>query len=194
MALDIQNIVMTSSYVPYERPPQPYTLWSAIPRGLQSFIVATALLDAKALNDDALLNLTATLPPNFAYVLNDINFNITQDTAFAWADVCTLNLQSFYRAEINESVALSCTWRQDFFLTDIFNATNRSMQVTQPWPSFPMIGTPGTTGIQCVISSGNPADAAALAGTVNAYMSWWQFDLEQVRKYPINSPQPVHAR
>jgi len=192
MALDIQTIAMTSGYVPYERPPQNLTLWSAIPRGLQSFIVATEILDAKALNDDAILQLTATLPPNFGYVMQDLQVNLAQDRMFDWDNECNLNLQNFFRAPQVLSGALSINWRQDFFSVGQ-DESQRSLVLAQPWPSFPIIGV-GATGAQVLVSMYNNNNAAALVGTVNAYLSLWVFDLEQIRKYPINSPVPTHAR
>lgn len=193
MALDIQTIAMTDSYVPYERPPQPYTLWSAIPRGLQSFIVPTALLDIKILNDDAILQLTATLPPNFGYVMVDLNVTIAQDRAFDWDNECNLNLQNFYRAPVVDSVALVANWRQRFESIGQ-DESQRALVLDQPYPSFPIIGTQGTSGVLINISMYNNNNAASSAGTVNAYISFWQFDLEQIRKFPINSPLPTHQR
>lgn len=197
MALDIQTIAMTGSYVPYERPPQDLTLWSAIPRGLQSFIVDTQVLDAKALNDDALLDLTATLPPNFGYVMNDLNFSLAQNRAADWDPILTLNLQNFYRADVNLSVGMSHIWLSQLLLSDGFFGTRRSIATTSnslPWPTFPIIGSEGTSGVLVNINASNGNDTAAITGTVNCYISFWQFDLEQIRKYPINSPIPTHAR
>ncbi len=193
MALDIQTIAMTGSYVPYERPPQPLTLWSAIPRGLQSFLVDSQQLDAKAINDTQLLQLTATLPPNFGYVMNAAMVNIAQDKASAWQNLFNLNLQSFYRGPEAQAVGLSSNWVQTFPESSI-QEDGRSMSVQQAWPTFPIIGTPGTSGILIVLSGGNRDSAAALVGVVNAFISFWQFDLEQIRKFPINSPNPVHSR
>lgn len=194
MAVDIQNVALLGSYVPYERPPQSLTLWSAIPRGLQSFLASAVQLDAKALNDDALLNLQATLPPNFGYVMMDCQVSIAQDVAFNWSNVINLNLQRFYRASENASLSLLGNWRQNFSINDGLTSTGRSIELIQPWPSFPMIGTPGSAGIAINISASNPVDQAALVGTIDAYIAFWQFDLEQIRKFPINSPFPTHAR
>lgn len=192
MALDIQTIAMTADYVPYERPPQPFTLWSAIPRGLQSFLVATEALDVKAINDQALLKLQATLPPNFAYVMGSANATITQNKAAVWDDEFNLNLQNFYRAPNILSGGLAGNWRQQFENAGQ-NGESRSLVLVQPWPSFPIIGS-SDSGIAINMEMFNNDTAASTIGTVNAYISFWQFDLEQVRKYPINSPQPVHAR
>jgi len=195
MADDIQNVAMLGSYQPYERPPQTLTLWSAIPRGLQSFIVATQALDAKALNDRAILNLNATLPPKFGYVMADVQVHITQDQAADWEDTCSLNLQNYYRASEVESVALSSIYLSSF--RNVFQAEQRVMTRTEKastFPSFPIIGTPGTSGVLIVLNMVNAQAAAAAIGTINAYISFWQFDLEQIRKFPINSPIPTHSR
>lgn len=195
MALDIQTIAMTGSYLPYERPPQPLTLWSAIPRGLQSFVVDGQLLDVKALNDEALLNLTATLPPNFGYVLMDMQVTIAQNRAFDWTNELLLNLQNFYRAPEDLSLALSLNWGEDFPVggQDLTTRSGGARGQLQG-PAFPIIGTPGTTGVLINISMFNNVANATTAGTVNAYIAFWVFDLEQVRKYPINSPIPTNRR
>lgn len=196
MALIIQNLPMTPDYVPYERPPQALTLWSAIPRGLQSFVVATGALEAKPLNDDILLNLTATLPPKFGYVLMDLKLDIAVNTAFDWSVAMSLNLQNYYRAPEALSLPLSSTWRGDFDIANAITSTTRTSRWrgNNPLPTFPIIGTPGTSGALVVISASNSIDAAQATGVINAYISFWQFDLEQIRKYPINSPVPVHSR
>lgn len=196
MALVIQTEVGVGVYTPYERPPQPLTLWSAIPRGLQSFLW-TAQLDLIGVGDDALLNLNATLPPNFAYVMADCNLTITQSNAGAeavqWAITANLNLQNFYRASSTLSVGLSSDWPQDM-VRWAQDDSRRTMSLTQPWPRFPIIGSDGTTGVLINLSTFNNAQLARAVGTINGYISFWQFDLEQVRKYPINSPLPTHAR
>ena len=193
MAIDTQTIAMTGSYVPYERPPQNLTLWSAIPRGLQSFLVPTGILDAKALNDSMLLSLTATLPPNFGYVMADLMVTIAQDEAADWNGIFILNLQNYYRAALADSVALSGTWAGTFIAqTDSLLRTTRADDLRGPLS--PIIGAPGTSGALVTITLTNPGAAATTGGTVNASIAFWQFDLEQIRKYPINSPTPVHAR
>jgi len=195
MADDFQVVAMEGAYLPYERPPQPQTLWSAIPRGLQSFVVATVALDAKALNDRAFLNLNATLPPNFGYVMADMMVTISQDNAADWDGLCNLSLQNFYRVPSDTSVALRGGYMSGF--TGSAVRETRTMTRTEnstPFPTFPIIGVHGTSGILISIGMVNSAAAAATQGTINAYISFWQFDLEQIRKYPINAPIPVHSR
>jgi len=193
MALVTTALALVRDYIPYERPPQPQTLWTAIPRGLQSGIVNNGTLDAKPLNDDSRLTCTMTLPPNFGYVMADANLTVTVDRAADWVDVCNVNLTNFYRGAPGNIANFSADYRQGFVLT-LVGGAQRGMSVDQPWPSYPIVGLSGSQPIIVVLSATNSNNTAASAGTVFAFVSFWQFDLEQIRKYPINSPQPVHSR
>lgn len=196
----IQQIDLVSDYVPYERPPQNVTLWSAIPRGLQSFIAANVQLDLKPINDDFILELKATLPPGFGYVFSACQFHISQNLASAWDNSCNLNLQNFYRASQNLSGALNGNYLSGFQTADLTDTTKTMTRSggsntdgkSSDWPTFPLVSQ--GNGVLINFSAQNGDNAAAAAGTVNFYISFWQFDLEQIRKYPINSPFPVHMR
>lgn len=192
MAQVTTAISFTGSYQPFERPPQAISLWSAIPRGLQSFSVDTQLLDAKPINDIQLLTITATIPPNFGYVFADVALTISQDVADAWDPAFILNLQNFYRAPQTVSLGLSIS----AMLPSIaggFGTVRATAEKTGAF-SFPIVGVKDTTGIQINLQATNQAAPAGAIGTVNAYISFWQFDLEQIFKYPINSPIPTNAR
>jgi len=190
MALDVQTIAAVADYVPYERPPDNVALWTAIPRGLLSFIVAAQLLDAKAINDDQLLNITATLPPNFAYVMQDCTLTLVATGMGFWDPFCNLNLQNYYRCNRNLAIGLASNWVSGFEVSQLFNGartlTKNGVSGT-PWPRMPILPTPGTTGIQTVMSCGNGDNGATTAGLVDYAISFWQYDLEQIRKFPINT-------
>ncbi len=193
MALVIQQETGDPVYTPYERPPQPYTLWSAIPRGLQSFVWGVRALDLIAVGDDALLELNATLPPNFGYVMADANLTVAMVGAGPdWSGTFNLNLQNFYRGT-DANTALSSDF-VGFMTGAAVDDSTKSIRMdgSQAWPRFPIVGS--ATGILVVLSAFNRAQTARAAGVFNGYMSFWQFDLEQIRKFPINTPQPVHAR
>jgi len=194
MALDTQTISMLSDYVPYERPPDNVTLWSAIPRGMFTFYTRNTQLDAKALNDEMLLSLTGTLPPNFAYVMAYANFSIAQDEAIDWINRVNLNLQSFYRLNrFGDAFALAGNYVQEFPINDVID-TGRAISVINPWPTFPIMAPPTASGILLNFSTGNAGTQATTAGVVDAFLGFWQFDLEQIRKFTINSPLPVQLR
>lgn len=187
MALVIQTIIPVESYVPYERPPQPAALWTAIPRGLLSFVVDSQQLDLKPINDTFLLQINATLPPQFAYVMTDCNFTLAGAIDLSKFDnSVNLNLQNFFRTTVGLSVGLNGNWRQDFFNTNLSNQL-RVMQKAQEWPNEVLLAPSGTTGVLTSFTATNQDAGATVAGTVNYYISFWQFDLEQIRKFPINS-------
>ncbi len=192
MALVTVALGLIPTYTPYERPPQPVTLWSAIPRGLQSFTLPQTALTAKPINDDELITLTATIPPNYGYVFADSALHITQDVASDWDPFYTINLQNFYRAPLSQSVALSLVSNEPFETSGF--GTVRAGAAKSTAFSYPIIGSPGTTGIQINIQATNGANPAGATGTLQAVISFWQFDLEQVRKFPINSPIPTNSR
>jgi len=194
MALDVQTVAMSSDCVPYEKPPDSVTLWTAIPRGIFSMYSRALALDAKAINDEMLLSFTGTLPPNYAYVMAYANMSIAQDEASDWVNLVNLNLQNFMRLNRRgDAFALDGNYVQEFPLNDVIG-TGRAISVINPWPTFPMVTPPGGAGVQINFSTGNAGAPATLLGVAHAYIAFWQFDLEQIRKFPVNSPIPVHSR
>jgi len=192
MAQVTTAITFAQSYRPFERPPQNLTLWSTIPRGLQSLTIDGQTLDAKPVNDIQLLTLTATLPPNFGYVFADMMLSISQDVADDWDPAFAFNMQNFYIGPVPLVIGLSATYNAAS--TSGGFGTVRSAAKIDGDFSFPFYGIPTTSGAQINLQATNQAAAVGAAGTVNAYLSFWQFDLEQIRKFPINTPIPVTSR
>lgn len=188
MAQVTTAISFVGSFQPFERPPQAVALWTAIPRGLQSF-TATGVLDAKPINDTQLLTITATLPPNFGYVFADVALEVTQDVAAAWDQAFILNLQSFYRGGV-PGLSITAPLASQVGGFD----TVRAFADKTGAFSFPIVGNKGSSGVLINLQATNQAAPAGAAGGINAYISFWQFDLEQLFKYPINSPIPTNAR
>jgi len=194
MATVLTALALTRDYVPFERPPQPQTLWTAIPRGLQSGIVNNLVLDAKPLNDIQRLTCTMTLPPNFGYVMADAQLTVECDRAQDWNTSVVVELTNHYRGSSGNVLNFQSQYRQDLLDTIQSGGATVSMSVVAPWPTYPLVAPSGDTPTIVVVRASNTAAAAAAAGTVFAFVSFWQFDLEQIRKYPINSPAPTHNR
>jgi len=193
MAVVVTALTFVADYVPYERPPQPVTLWSAIPRGLFTGIVNAGVLDAKPVNDQQQLTITMTLPPNFGYVMSDSQLEVFQNRAADWNSRCQVQLTNFIRGAAGNVQGLTASYPQNMQDTTGV-AASKAMQVLAPWPTMPIVASePGAPTIVLMEARNNNATVAT-AGTVMAFASFWQFDLEQIRKYPINSPQPVHSR
>jgi len=187
---------MSPFYLPFERPPDPVALWTAVPRGLRGFQVNTGTLDAKPVNDDQLLTLTATLSPSFAYVFAEIHLSIFQDKAGNWGDVYQLNLQN-WRQGFN---GFSTTWMMPWTSGLVTPGTAVPIEKSDAphsmdnMPKSPMWGQRNSSGILISIQAQNENSVAALEGTYSVWISFWEFDLEQTKKFPINSPLPVHSR
>lgn len=197
MALVLQQEQFVRSYIPYERPPDPVALWTAIPRGLLQLTISAAL-DAKPVNDDALLTMLATLPPNFAYILADIHLSLVQNRATDWNDTVNLNLQNFFRKGVvglngNYMMAFDVN-AQDSNTIVMHQGSSRAGQGASKLPHFPLVALEGSSGVLINFSAWNNLDTVSAVGTIDAYMTFWEFDLEQIRKFPINSPLPVQAR
>ena len=187
-------ITMEPTYLPFERTPDNVALWTAIPRGLRGFVVEFGTVTAKPVNDTLTLALTATLPQNFAYVFADIALSVRGDTASDWDSEYSLNLQRFYQGDAH-GIALAMNWSFDFATMNLDRATlGQGHTAIQQRPTFPMWAPSTGAGIGIVINAFNSAAAVAAVGNVSAYINFWEFDLEQIRKYPINSPFPVHVR
>lgn len=191
MALVTTTINMTPTYQPFERPPDQVTLWSAIPRGLRGFVVAAGVLDVKPINDDQQLILLGTLPSNFAYVFAEIGLRILVDVAASWDSEYTLILQDYYqgRADVIQQ------WNFEFSSSNLQStARGQGHTAIGQTPRQPMWSPRDTDGIVINISTFNNGAPAGAAGTVWANINFWEFDLEQAKKHPINTPFPVHVR
>jgi len=194
MAVLVQTIATVHQFVPYERPPDALTLWSAIPRGMLTLLVPFTEVIDKVSPDQLIIQMTGTLPPNFGYVMNDANWTLSDATAraFDYDPLVTLNLQNFYRgSDVADAVSANYVQTSEVHTLDSFT---RSMSQNRPWPTFPMIGIPGTSGVLINFSVYNDVSTTTTSGFVSGWLSFWQFDLEQIRKFPINSPFPVHSR
>lgn len=193
MAVDTQSVTPSRSYQPYERPPQAATLWTAIPRGILHF-TASRQLDAKMATDSALLTIPAVLEPNYGWVLAWLEFTIVQNRAGDWDDRTNLNLQNFYR---QGETGLNANYRMRWLQSSKDGQTRCLVptDVSSIIPTFPMLANEGTAGIAFNFTAwNNDVVNPTTVGTLDFIMAWWQFDLEQMRKFPINSPLPVQVR
>ena len=188
MATVQTTIQMVPTYQPFERPPDPVALWTSIPRGLRGFLTENAVLDAKPLDDDHSLTFLGTLPAGFGYVFGEIGVRLSGAQATSWLQQFTLNLQNFYQGH-----PISMSWIYSMDVTAI-GAERAAIAGAYDLPPKSVLWAPAGDGIEIQITMKNNSSTAATAGTVAAFINFWEFDLEQIRKYPINSPFPTHAR
>lgn len=195
MALVVQTIFPVRAYTPYERPPDNVALWTAIPRGMVSFTAFEAV-DAKDIADKALISIPWVLPPNFGYIMESLHFTLTQNRATDWGNSLNLNLQNFAEWGV---VGLNANFRRQFELNTQDNNTRTSCDLggddaSSKWPTYPIVGTAPAGASLSFNAFNNSTAFASTAGSCHFYCRFWEFDLEQARKFPINSPLPVQSR
>lgn len=193
MAIVSTIIAMTPFYSPFERPPDDVALWSPIPRGLRGFTVHNGTIDAKPVNDSIELLTTWTLPTQYAYVIADYGFFITGAAPKNWRASVGYHLANFFQGQ---DILGSQEWQIEFQNSPALTTVARST-IAQPKESLfsgPMWSAPGLTGITGFLVGSNENASVAGTGTVNAFVSFWEFDREQIRKFTINTPAIVRSR
>lgn len=188
MATVNTTINMVPSYQPFERPPDPVALWTAIPRGLRGFVVQSDDLDAKPVNDTQVLTFLAELPAGFGYVFAEVGLRLSQNRAADWDKKFQLNLQNFHQGK-----TISISYMYTLALTALGSELGVTLQSTDKMPKS-VLWAPAGASIEIQIIMINTNATVAAAGSVACFIDFWEFDLEQIRKFPINTPLPIHSR
>ncbi len=171
-------------------------LVTAVPRGLIRFDTETSLT-AKPVNDSYDLQLTCSLPNGFAYVLSQLSFRISVDTASDFdavasgrvfnglPNVPTTNTQyaAFNMSSVPDTVANDPTRVLDYSLGSL-----------NDWFPGPIVRSAEAIGHSFLLNYHNSAAAVQAAGSIFFHMSVYQYELNQAVRYPLNFPLPVGIR
>ncbi len=149
------------------------------------------VLALKPINDTLLLTVSWTLPPNFGYILNEMYLNIIVDKAFEWRDT------GQYRLSQASSATAGASYRVPIEFALASNAAaGTTLRMTRiragELPRTPIVTQQvGTTAVMAFTNENANAEAA---GTVDAIISYWEYDLEQLQNYPPHSAANVVTR
>lgn len=193
MALVTDTIVFTTQWQPFERPPDAMTVRTAIPRGIRSFTLRKATA-VKPLNDTYLGNFTAQLPPNFAYLMSDFGFTFQVNTASDLASVCTIRLADFLPIAEPAAASFFPVTMKLLSIDGVTNGASSALVEGASLPRMVLFGAEQLIGVQASVRIANLAAAAMAAGTITSFMSFYEYDLEQARNFPVNSPVIVSLR
>lgn len=193
MATVTDNLTYLSSYLPYERPPDAVSQYSWVPRGVRRFFLAVATT-AKPINDDWIAHITATLPDNFAYIPRSLSVSFAVDTCSDVDDRFILRYLNHISGQplgasesfqlINDLVAPVGTDP-----SRLTRAVNQELaMVTSPVWSL-HTGSPTVR-----VTLFNNADAAMAAGFVITHMEFYEYDLTQAQRFPVNAGMPTFSR
>ncbi len=197
MALVTQNITPVRLFSPFEGMSEAQRLVTSVPRGMVRFFSDEAL-DAKPINDDLVVNITGSLPPAFAYVLSSLSYQLTDDRAEDFTAVTRFRIFNGLPNGIpgNEQVA---TFNLTSFAPGALISTPQrfldfSLGSVREWFPQPLVRTQGATGISFTLQLGNGNNTAAAAGTQFFNCAFYQYELNQAVRFPLNSPFPVGIR
>ncbi len=162
------------------------TVRTAIPRGIRSFTLTTAVT-AKPVNDTYFYNAATVLPPKFAYVMSDFACTIDQDVASDYpshgyirvADMLPTRQAAHAQFYPIEMILLEVDGLTAGAIASKVNEGNL--------PRMPLFGASQLIGTQVAFRMSNLAAAVGAAGTTRLTMSFSEYDLEQPRNFPVNT-------
>lgn len=195
MAIVTQDVTPANSYTPFEGMPENVRLLNGVPRGLVRF-EADIALTAKPVNDSMILNITSGLPTNFAYVLCSLSFQIQVDRATDWHTNLRFRMFNGLPAASagNEQISV---FNFEFYAPGsgvtaqrILDYSKGDIRTWYPNPLWPKRAEPMSFTLQ----AGNVAATVQAAGTMLFHAAFYQYDLTQALRYPLNSPLPVGIR
>ncbi len=179
------------AYTPYQRPPQSATITTPIPRGLKSFVVRGAVTAVKPINDDLLLEVPFTLPSGFGYLLNEVHLNVNSNQAgqmeafavFSLFQTSSANRNFDYRQPIAMELGGIGGTSNNFRMSRIAAGNLTRVPIVPP-----------AAGANGILSYTDRFDPAATAGTIDALISFWEYDLEQIVYFPVHMAANVVGR
>ncbi len=197
MATVTQDVSPSRSYSPFEGMSEARRLTTAVPRGMVRFFSDEAV-DAKPINDDLVINITGSLPQNFAYIFNSISWNIIVDRAADFFDVMRFRIFNGLPNGTNGSQQVAMFNFTNLSPTAALIANQRVLEFSRgnvsDWYPNVLIPPAPSQAMSFTISAFNAEDAAQAAGTQSFSASFYQYELNQAVRFPLNSPLPVGIR
>ena len=195
MAVVTNNFGATLTRTPFLKPPDMVRELTAFPRAIANFSVVGGVLDLKPLNDQQEVSVAIDLPTTFAYKLVDTSMSITQNTAFSWASRTYIEITNGLR-----NTPIGFTTRHAFVLEDVTvvpgGGERGITRITDPTNLPRYVVQAALQGIAPVITwrATNQAAAAATAGTIDFFLSWYEYDIEQVERFPLHYAMQTYGR
>ncbi len=196
MAVVLDSLATARTRTVFVKPPDDQRQWTAWPRAIVLFNLLNGVISAKPINDQQELLISVVLPGSLAYKFLDMSISLIQDVAQSWTPRAYLEVTNAIR-----NLEIGATQRHSIVLEDSI----RTPVPSQMWVArvaAPELNMPRYViqtvhqGAKPVISfkATNQQDPAGAAGTVNFYMSFLEYEIEQVERFPIHYPISTYAR
>ncbi len=196
MALVTQAVTPSRFYTPFEGMTEAHRLVTSVPRGLIKFEAEIAST-AKPINDDYQLNITGSLPGGFAHILSSLSFQIQADTSVGFEDAVRFRIFNGIPTGVTNNSQIALFELDSFILKNVSNEqrilTYRLGSVREWFPQ-PLWPRPGSNATSFTLDASNGADPAMAAGTILFHIAFYQYELNQAVRFPLNSPIPVGIR
>jgi len=195
VALVNQVITATRDYSPFEGMSERQRLVTSVPIGRFLFSVEAAL-DAKPVNDQINLQITNQLPDGFAYVFSSLSFELQVDTADDWDSISRVTLFNCIPnlAPGNNQIAAFAMSAFKLSAADAEKILNYQLGTPRDWFPNPIDKSRAATGHSLLFNYGNFAATVQAAGTISFHANFYQYELNQAVRFPLNSPFPVGIR
>lgn len=154
-------------------------------------------LAAKPVNDSIDFTLTSSLPPSYAYILSHLSFDIAVDTATDWDAFSRFRIFNGAPGQpVGDSMPSSFV--MDNVPDTVANDPHRILSYRgggiREWYPVPIYRTKSASGLSAILQYHNSAAAVGAAGTIEFSLGFYQYELNQAIRFPLNSPFPVGIR
>ncbi len=196
MAIVVDQFVAVISRKVFETPPPQSLAYTAIPHAIVRFSLNEVAISAKPVNDSQELTISISLPRNFAHQLLELNASLTQDVANNWTSRSYLEITN----GMGNDVPTGQTNRWAFVNEDINRIPGGGEGFITRWLGVNSVprhiieaNTPvATPVISFKVSNQNVAVGAA--GTFSFWLTFMEFEIEQVRRFGVHFPIPTYSR
>ncbi len=196
MAVVQDSLVATFSRTGFIKPPDLQREWTAMPRAIVNYNILNGVISAKPNADQQELIVSLVFEQNFAYRMADFTASLLQDVANDWITRGYFELTNAIRNTESGS-----TQRHAIILDDATIVPGGG----EAWfaraaaeinlPRYVIQALPGTQAAPIVtFKATNQNAAVGAAGTFNFYASFFEYDIEQVERFPVHWPMQTWAR
>ena len=195
MAVVLDSLNATLTRTVFLKPPDMQRELTPIPRAIVNFNILNGVISAKPDSDQQELIIGVTLDGSFAYKMVDLSWSLIQDVADNWTPRAYIEVTNGIR-----NLELGATQRHPLLVEDMDRIPTLSeMWVIRVSPEMAMpryVIQARTAAATPVITfkASNSSTSAAAAGTTNFFCSFFEFDIEQVERYPMHFALQVYPR
>ncbi len=154
-------------------------------------MVKAAATAIKPINDDYLLTVPVVLPQGFGYVLAELNMSVVVDTAVDFQGNAVWRVSNAAQATQGFSYRYALSFQQISINGSTIGARTTRYEAGQ-LSRVPIL--PQIAGAVQSLSCSNLSDPAMAAGTCDALVSFWEYDLQQLQYYFVHSAMNVVGR